>query len=174
MWSSFRFIFAKAEVSGTVADEHAHAPELATLTREPKGDLLVLEWYYPAAPTIQITADMEAVWERFRRSCIGIGEPLQSSGYYALTVFNQAGGGQRNAAKRFNVQPDVLRKLGELTTIRGDLKTARKALEQGPKPLSKLEESWINQAVRYLILQMGLAANNQELEQVTMKDLPAI
>src|SRR4029077_20727896 len=76
-----------------------------------------------------LTPDAESILLRFRGYQDGR-EPLLSMAYFCLTVVLSAAGDRnrlRNAAKIFGIKEDVLRKLGDLTSNRGDRTTARKA-----------------------------------------------
>ncbi|NUM79510.1 hypothetical protein HUU42_01790 [bacterium] len=122
-----------------------------------KNETIVIQYnFYPHPPTIKIVLEMEAIWNRFQRSRLGIGEPLQACAYYALTVIEKKAGSRKEASKLYSLDINILRKLGELTSNRGEPMTARKALKN-TKPLTPIERRWIELVVRYIILHMGLS-----------------
>ncbi len=105
-------------------------------------------------------------------------ELLLSMAYFCLTVVEIIGapglkGRQRRevASKLFNIDVDVLNKLGALTSERGDRTTARKA-RPSPVPLSDREQAWIEAAIKMLVVRVGEYSSGQPLSQITMAHLP--
>jgi hypothetical protein len=95
--------------------------------------------------------------------------------YFCLTVIEAKAGGRDQAVKLYRISKEVLSKLGELTSERGDAKTARK-MKQGKTltPLSPTESSWINAAVKAIIRRVGEIDLDPTLPDITMNDLPTL
>ena len=73
---------------------------------------------------------------------------------------------------RLNIDEVVLRKVGELSSVRGDANNARKAPDSGSyTPLSGAEGAWLEQAVRRIIKRLGESATGTAMPQITMADL---
>ncbi len=98
-----------------------------------------------------LTPDAENILLRFRGYQDGR-EPLLSMAYFCLTVVESAAGGcnrRSNAATTFGIEEHVLRKLGEVTSNRGDRASARKA-HSSAGLLTHREREWIEAAVKQL------------------------
>jgi hypothetical protein len=126
---------------------------------------------YPPAPhpDFLMTPDVETLWRRY----IGFREgrePLPSMAYFCSTVL-LAGKDRRAAARRLNVDERVLSKLGELSSTRGDLLSARKA---DALPMAITEAEWLDTAVRKLILQLARSAMGPPTTRLSMADLPTL
>ena len=79
-------------------------------------------------------------------------EPLLSMAYFCLTVMVAGGGNLKDTARKFNIQKEVFKKLGELTSKRGDLTESRKAKDRTSfESLTAKEIDWITVAIRKLI-----------------------
>ncbi len=66
-----------------------------------------------------------------------------------------------------------MRRLGKLTSTRGDAATARKAPREGSMTeLSEKEKKWIEAVVKVLIRRTGEFASMQSVSYITMSDLP--
>jgi hypothetical protein len=169
-----RFAFWKAEVIGTVIDADQQLAEQVQCVEVEDKPLIIRLREYPPLPNIEVTPDMEAIWERFKYARLGMREPLQSCAYYALTVVEQAATNRKQAASLSGIDFRVLRKLGELTSVRGDRQTARKAVSSASTPLSFQEKHWVESVVRYILLNLGYVAAGKEPMVVTMSDLPVL
>jgi hypothetical protein len=144
---------------------------------------------YPPPPStpLEVTADVATLWARYERA-MRDREPLPGAGYFCLTILENLFGGiapapsgprqpsskRRITATALDVHVDVLSKLGELTTERGDpTSTARKANIAGP--LTPAEEEWVRAALRQLIRRAAMiAAGSLPSHQLTMADLPKL
>jgi hypothetical protein len=100
-------------------------------------------------------------------------EPLQSMAYFCFTVLEWSAGGGKNklkkAGKKYNMNEKVLKKLSELSSTRGDEKTARKAAPLAP--LSPKEVEWIKAAILVIIRRVG-ELKSSSLQLIEMGDLP--
>jgi hypothetical protein len=130
---------------------------------------------HPRAPdaTLRVTPDVGSLWQRYCGYKRGK-EPLLSMAYFVLTVVEALGGNSRPAAARtFNVEESVLRKIGELSSTRGDSLTARKRPDAA-RPLQSEEHLWLEQAVQKLILQLARSNGAPPLTPLRLADLPAL
>jgi hypothetical protein len=168
---NFRFAFWKAETTGAVVDQTEHAPESLKYEKDNKGQLIIELGVYPPAPSTRFPPHLEVAWSRYLMAFYDCGEPIQSAAYYSLTVAEQLAGNRENAASKFQIDKGVLKKLGELTSTRGSVTTARKMLSS-MKPLTSEETRWIDQAVRMLLLHLGEAEAGGLPDRLTMADLP--
>ena len=130
---------------------------------------------YPAPPfDFLVTADVETMWQRYEGYLEGK-EPLLSMGYFCLTVIQSLAGSRGGATERFRVERDVLNTVGELTSSRGDGRTARKANQMdGQRPLSKAEERWLERALKLLIARVGEVAGGSQVDTISLDDLPSL
>jgi hypothetical protein len=95
--------------------------------------------------------------------------------YFCLTVIEAKAGSRKQAAKLYRISKEVLSKLGELTSDRGDAQTARKIKQSSTlTPLSSAESSWINAAVKTIIRRVGEIDLDPKLPEITMNDLPTL
>lgn len=69
--------------------------------------------------------------------------------YFCLTLLEATAGSRNDAAELFSVDIQVLRKIGELTSKRGDRTNARKA--SSTQPLTGIEEAWLDAAIKTVI-----------------------
>jgi hypothetical protein len=131
---------------------------------------------YPDPPIgFRLTPDAESILLRFRSYQDGR-EPLLSMAYFCLTVVESAVGGRNrrtNAAKAFGIAENVLDKLGELTSNRGDRTLARKA-HSNLQPLTGVERAWIEAIIKQLILRLCDPPQHSQRKQLTMADLPPL
>lgn len=67
---------------------------------------------------------------------------------------------------------EVLRKIGELTSKRGDRTNARKA--SSTQPLTGSEEAWLDAAIKAVIFRVGDKRDPSTLPQITIRDLPSL
>jgi hypothetical protein len=131
---------------------------------------------YPDPPMgFHLTPDAESILLRFRSYQDGR-EPLLSMAYFCLTVVESAAG-RRNrrtkAAKAFGIAENVLDKLGELTTNRGDRTIARK-VHSSPQPLTGAERAWIEATIKQLVLRLCDPPPRNERTPLTLADLPPV
>ncbi len=130
---------------------------------------------YPTPPTrFNATPNVETMWQRYQ-GYLDQREPLLSMAYFCLTLIEVDAGGRSAAASKYRVDETVLRKLGELTSTRGDATTARKFTRAtNTNPLKGEEIAWIEAAVKALILQVGAVNTSDPTTSLTMSDLPAL
>ena len=128
---------------------------------------------YSEPPTrYRATPDVETLWQRFEGYRKGL-EPLLSMAYFCLTLIEARAGGRQQAANRFSIDEQVLRKLGEITSIRGDGTSARKLNQQSTlAPITPAEIAWTEAAVKAIIRRVAELDPSNRLPQLTMSDLP--
>ena len=132
--------------------------------------------HYPEPPgTFRLNPDAESLLLRYQ-GYLGGREPLLSMAYFSYTVLtaNAPGNGRRKrAASKYRIHVDVLRKMGDLTSCRGDRSTARKAAAAG-QPLTDPESAWLQAAVKTLIWRLGDTHSATVLPLITLSDLPRL
>jgi hypothetical protein len=133
---------------------------------------------YPAPPCdFRITPDVATLSQRYQGYLEGR-EPLPTMAYFCLTVLEAAAGGGRNARRKaatmYNIKYQVLKKLGELTSVRGDHSTARKMLTPETTPLSGEEDAWIQATIKQIIWRLGDQRSPATLPTITMAALPRL
>jgi len=123
---------------------------------------------YPSPPQgFALTPEVEVLWDRYCRYVAGQ-EPLLSMAYFCYTLL--ARGDQRGAAKTFDIEDKVLRKLSELTSTRGDNLSARK-MTATTAPLTRTERVWIEAAIKSIIKHLATRSQGTRLQ---MTSLPPI
>lgn len=107
-------------------------------------------------------------WSQFREGK----EPLQSMSYFILTLIESRSGGRRQAARDLQIDVDILRKIGELSSKKGDANTARKFNTEEFEKMTDTEKSWLEVAVKKIILRLGEHASGKSLARIRFADLP--
>lgn len=130
---------------------------------------------YPSPPRgFTATALVRTLWTRYVKYQEGR-EPLLSMAYFCLTALESDAGSRVDAATKYKIHANVLRKLGELTSTRGDSATARKASGAlNTIPLSGQESAWIEAAVLWLIRRAGEVATGGDPSPLQMSELPPL
>ncbi len=127
---------------------------------------------YPSPPIgFRLTLDAESVLLRYE-GYLDHREPLPAMAYFCLTVLETNAGGREAAASQYGIDVAVLRKIGELTSTRGDALTARKA--DAAKPLTGAECSWLEAAIIKVIWRLGDTRGAAGVASITMSDLPSL
>lgn len=134
---------------------------------------------YPEPPTqFRASPDVETLWWRYEGYLQGR-EPLLPMAFFCLSMLEASAGvkkGKRQqTARKYQISEDVLSKLGELTSLRGDEKTARKFDHNSTRsPLTSAEVTWIESAVKAIIRRLGEYGSTTSLSTITMNDLPEL
>lgn len=123
----------------------------------------------PPPPTFCLNPDAESVLARYQGYRDGR-EPLQAMAYFCLTFLEAKAGSRQQAASIYRIDLPVLRKMGELTSTRGDTSNARKA--HAVQRLTSAEHAWLEAAVKILIWHLGDTRNAAAIPMITMSDLP--
>jgi hypothetical protein len=134
----------------------------------------VIRKTYPAIPSnFTAVPDVVTLWTRFEGFKKGR-EPLASMAYFCFTVLMNSYGGRVDAAsKALAVDKDVLKKVSELSTNRGEPSTARK-MTRHLTPITTTEAHWLDAAIRALIRRVGEIAAGHSPFKLTMKQLPPL
>lgn len=194
-YERFRFVYETAEVVDRRPPEIQGSVLVAST-----GELLLTgypvelrlgraEW--PAPPQdLEISPDAEAIWRRW----LGVREKqekLLAAAYWALTMLEAApavatparvatpakprriANKRRDASAFFNVDLDVLNKIGELSSTKGGEDEERKA---GTTPLSSAERQWLEAAFQALVRRVAERAyyGGPPPRPLTMSDLPKL
>jgi hypothetical protein len=161
-------------VPGTVRGYVLAAEAADVLVAIATASMSVTRRTYPPPPrNFTITPDVETLWLRYQGYLEGR-EPLLAMAYFCLTVLDAAAGGRHEAATAYNIEYDVLRKLGELTSLRGDSHTARKMPRPAMPPLSGDEDAWIQAVIKQIIWRLGDQRSPAILPPIAMADLPRL
>ena len=130
---------------------------------------------YPDPPRIfRLTPEADTLYKRYNNYKKGC-EPLQAMAYACLTLLERNAVNRRTIAKRYNIDEDVFRKIGEISSTRGDNLTARKFDKRGiERQLSHGEAIWVEAAIKALIRQVGETHSNTVPQKLKMSDLPPI
>ena len=138
---------------------------------------VVRELRFPDLPeAFALSSDVEVIWTLYEAYLKGR-DRLLPMAYTYLTRFKYGFGGNKEAASRYHVGSNVLKKHGRLSSESGDVTTARKWVSgRPPQPLSDREIEWVEDAVRPLIYRAGQYASDPEGEwpKITMKHLPQL
>jgi hypothetical protein len=92
--------------------------------------------------------------------------------YFCLTVLETVSGSRKNAARRFSVDVQVLKRIGVLASKHGDRTNARKA--SSTEPLTGSEEAWLDAAIKAVIFRVGDKGDPRTLTEITFRDLPPL
>jgi len=180
----FRFVYETAEVfdpnqarAAVGAAAAAGAAFAASHTSRDK---------WPDPPQdLEVSANADAMWRRWR-GFREKREKLTAAAYWALTMLEAAPGAaaplptpRRTSKKRqaaagfFNIDLDVLNKIGELTSERGGENEERKA---GTTPLSRDERKWLEAAFQALVRRVAeeAYAGGPPPKPFKMSDLPKL
>jgi hypothetical protein len=122
----------------------------------------------PPGPGFVLTPEAVALWNRYRQY-IHNAEPLLSMAFACCSHLESLAGNRGKAAKMYGVEEGVLRKIGELTSRRGDAMTARK--HGTYPPLSDTETAWLQAVIPKLVLR---AAEPSAIPELRMSDLPTL
>jgi hypothetical protein len=172
-WTGITFTYLESPLTNTVGGRSATESPIETTVIPEASELVIQYSQYPTPPICKVTPAMRLIWERFKWARLGLREPLQSAAYFAFTVIRQSAENEQ-ASKIYNVDAKILRKLSELSTIRGDSRTARKALVSDARPLTRSEKYWVDMAIRSILLQIGQIAAGLSPDRITWSSLPSI
>jgi hypothetical protein len=127
---------------------------------------------YPTPPlNFVINPDVETLWFRYNMYLQGK-ELLTSMAYFCLSFLEGLAGKRSKISTIYYIERDVIDKLGDLTSAKGDLKTTRKGKDHKFLPLSDNEKRWIEFCVKTIIRRLGESAPKPSM--ITMSDLPKL
>jgi hypothetical protein len=152
------------QLSGT-----AYGTAFATAT------LSVARREYPSPPKhFRVNPDVDTLWHRFEGYAQGR-EPLLSMAYFCLTLLEARAGDRKNVETMYKVHKKILDRLGELTTTKGDEKTARKVRKLSAlAPLTPSETIWVEAAIKAIIRRVGEVNSNPAVQMIMMNYLPSL
>ncbi len=122
----------------------------------------------PAPGTMTRTPDIDSMYHRYLGYRAGK-EPLPSMAYFCLTMLTERmSQSRKDAARRFGICPEVLSKVGRLSSTKGG-ETARKK-EGLKKPYTSNEETFLDAAIQRMIVRAAEIAEepDTEREQITL------
>lgn len=128
---------------------------------------------YPEIPkNFSNNTDVEILFYRYLQYLNG-NEPLLSMAYFCLSYLQNISGGKRfQSIDKYVIEKDVLDKIGELSSARGDVTSARKGDKHDFNPLTIEEEKWVEKCVKSIILRIGeVNAGNEDLKIITMDSI---
>lgn len=176
----FRFTYENSEVidrnpSAQVKSRTVSVSAHAKITASMKAEISVSRGTYPDPPEyFRISPDVETLWHRFQGYLDG-NEPLLSMAYFCLTLVESSNGGRKKSANQLRVSSDLLNKLGEITSTRGDDKTARKRTQNTPlRSISDAERAWVEGAIKMIIRRVAEVNQNSSLPMIGMDHLPQV
>lgn len=98
-------------------------------------------------------------------------EPLLATAYFILTLLERQGGTRAEACVLFNIDREVLNRLGSWCSERGGPMSARKAKATDFEELTHIETDWLDRAVKRMIFRLGEHASGYPLEQLTLQNV---
>ncbi|MGE5444246.1 MAG: hypothetical protein ACM3SR_06520 [Ignavibacteriales bacterium] len=132
---------------------------------------------FPSLPSrFKASPDVETMYLRYN-AYLQKRDILTEMAYMCLRVLEASSRGRKNASPLYHIDMDVLSKLGELSSKKGDRMEARKPPKNGVYiPLSSNERSWLEEAVKAMIRRVGERDYypSAPLKRITMADLPKI
>jgi hypothetical protein len=95
--------------------------------------------------------------------------------YFVLALLESIAGNRRNAAHSFDIEVEVFRTIGRLSSTKVDPDTARKA-NSGVQlqELTGPERQWLEKAIALVIRRLGEHASGVELSPIRLADLPGL
>jgi hypothetical protein len=171
MGTGVRFSFEAAEVVDRdpppIYSTARAAPTIGSASRVE----VVRELRLPDLPeAFAMSSDVEVMWTLYECYLQGR-DRLLPMAYTCLTRFRYGSGGNKEAASRYHVDINVLKKLGRLSSTLGDETAARKwDSGHAHQPLSEGDREWVEDAVKLLIYRAGQYASDPDGEwpKITM------
>lgn len=131
---------------------------------------------YPLPPIkIKYSPDVESLSIRYE-SFLNGKEPLLSMAYFCYTLITSIQS-PKVASKIYGIHYTVLKKLSELTSVRGDKLEARKFTNTSSfEPLTMPEQNWIIETIKLLIRRKAEYDFDPDaaFKEITMDELPVI
>lgn len=183
-----RFVYEDAEVidrnppaAGTAIAGKAHLVlDSITLTATATVHITRINYPPPPTPALRLMPDVETLQYRYFGYLDGK-EPLPAMAYFCLSYLEHyLTQSRQEAAKKYQIHLEVLKKLGELCSNRWDPQIARKAGTKGNSsgliPYQPDELRWLEAAIKEIIYRVAEHCSNpeQRLTQITLKDLPPL
>lgn len=130
---------------------------------------------FPGPPADFTATDLiQSLWERYLDHRAG-GESLQEFAYFVLHSLTKRFNGRKELARTLSLGYEVVNRVGEFSSERGDRLSARKVPKSGEfRPLSPKESRWLRTVVEKMILRLGQYEAGADLEVLSLDDLPDI
>lgn len=172
------FKFDRADIIDRDPSPEGEHPQIqATATIAGHVNLLKSYNEYPSRPKeFLVSPEVETMYLRYKLYKKNK-ESLTSMAYMCLTVLEVSAVDRKRAALKYNIHYNVLNKLGELCSTKGDEKEIRKAQKDKKYiPLTPVEKQWIQEVVKSLIRRAGDWTYDQKgrFDQITMGDFPSL
>jgi len=133
-----------------------------------------LHAYPPPPVAFECSQEFEDAFARWTRLQSGL-DSLQGASYFILTVLERSSQSitdqRRAAATKYGIDYLVLRKIGELSSERGNATTARKYVRIDLTPAVR---HWLFEATLLMIRRLGESASGVSLSMVTFQHLPTL
>jgi hypothetical protein len=175
------FVFEDSEVIDRNPDLNAprliYGSAIMSSTSTLSASITIQPREYPPAPQWNGCSDLVLRMYRRFANYQEHRESIYSAGYYCSTALTLAAdgtiarGGRSAAAEKFKVSLEVQKKLGELTSERGNPEFARKAGTSEPTPA---EAAWLALAIPKLIRHVAAIEADSSVPELTMSDLPPL
>lgn len=130
---------------------------------------------YPSIPTnFEINPDVETLWQRYETYKAGR-EQLLSMGYFCLSFLENISNGRYYIENIFQIKREVIDKLGDLTSARGDYLSARKGKGHNFQPITENEKKWIEKCILLIFLRVGeYQKDKTSLALIDLSSLPSL
>jgi hypothetical protein len=130
---------------------------------------------YPAPPAaFQCSQEFDDAFARWTRYLSGQ-DSLQGASYFILTILERnsqrVNDQRRAAATKYAIDYSVLKKIGELSSERGNAATARKYVRID---LTPNERNWLAEATLLMVRRLGESASGAQLSTLTLQQLPPL
>ncbi|MCA1291914.1 hypothetical protein LBW89_02660 [Paenibacillus sp. alder61] len=120
-----------------------------------EANLTVVRGSYPKVPTDFLASlDVEILWARYKMYLDGK-DQLLSMAYFCLSYLEGLAGSRSEASIKYKIDIEVLKRLGELSSERGDKLSARKGKSNSFLPITDDEKVWIENIVKKIIRRVG-------------------
>lgn len=173
--TNLRFIFEESEV----IDRDTSPGPRATISVRPDPTATVHEVVhrYPDPPeSFVVSETVEVLWTLYEEYLQGH-DRLLPMAYTVLTRLTyDAGGDDREAARKYQISKEVLRELRRISTS-GTGPDARKWDPRNPPhDVTNWEKRWVKEAIKLLIFRAGQYAADpgRELPKITMSHIPRL
>lgn len=169
------FSYEDAEIAREKAEGNVISVEGLEHEMELSGEisLHVERGRYPDPPDkFRLSPDARTLWNRYENYEEGR-ERLFAMGYACLTILEDRAGSRDEAEEWYNVEDGILGDLGELTSTRGSPEVARKPSSSQGEAIPE-ERKWIEEAIRKIVLQVGISDAGHDPETLTKDDLPPL
>ena len=182
---SFKLTFDRAQITDRKPVPGVGGVSVHFLVSTPTVTLVkarVVKTHYPPPPSgVMLTPDVQTMYDRFQGYRLGR-EPLASMAYFCVTVLETSAGQtckkgeqvREAAAKKYGIQPKVLRKIAKLSSERGG-QQARKATGKD-NDLTAQESRFMQEAIKAVIRRAAEKAHapDSDLPEISLSDLPPI